>query len=107
SRARRIARTSWTRVSASPASAMQPTSPARRASIGYRNLQRRADGRRVHIQEAVMAQYSAEVIWERGDAVFTDNRYSRAHRWHFDGGLEVPASSSPQSVPLPLSDAAA
>jgi organic hydroperoxide reductase OsmC/OhrA len=51
-----------------------------------------------------MAQYSAEVIWERGDAVFTDNRYSRRHRWHFDGGLEVPGSSSPHSVPLPMSD---
>jgi len=54
-----------------------------------------------------MTQYTAEVIWERGDAVFTDNRYSRAHRWRFDGGLEVPASSAPQSVPVPLSDAAA
>jgi organic hydroperoxide reductase OsmC/OhrA len=54
-----------------------------------------------------MATYSAEVIWERGDAVFTDNRYSRRHRWRFDGGLEVPGSSSPHSVPLPLSDAAA
>jgi len=54
-----------------------------------------------------MAQYTAEVIWERGDAAFTDNRYSRAHRWRFDGGLEVPASSAPQSVPVPMSDAAA
>ncbi|HEY1724448.1 MAG TPA: OsmC family protein [Steroidobacteraceae bacterium] len=51
-----------------------------------------------------MAQYSAEVIWERGDAAFTDNRYSRRHRWRFDGGLEVPGSSSPHSVPVPLSD---
>ncbi|MFI4868238.1 MAG: OsmC family protein [Steroidobacterales bacterium] len=54
-----------------------------------------------------MAQYSADVIWERGDAVFTDNRYSRRHRWRFDGGLEVPGSSSPHSVPVPLSDPAA
>jgi organic hydroperoxide reductase OsmC/OhrA len=51
-----------------------------------------------------MAQYAAEVIWERGDAVFTDNRYSRRHLLRFDGGLEVPASSSPHSVPVPLSD---
>jgi organic hydroperoxide reductase OsmC/OhrA len=49
-------------------------------------------------------QYSAEIIWERGDAVFNDNRYSRRHRWRFDGGLEVPASSAPQSVPVPMSD---
>jgi organic hydroperoxide reductase OsmC/OhrA len=54
-----------------------------------------------------MAQYSAEVIWERGDAVFTDNRYSRKHLWRFDGGLEVAGSSSPNSVPVPMSDAAA
>ena len=54
-----------------------------------------------------MAQYSAEVIWERGDAVFIDNRYPRRHRWRFDGGLEVPGSSSPQSVPVPLSDPSA
>jgi organic hydroperoxide reductase OsmC/OhrA len=54
-----------------------------------------------------MPEYSAEVIWQRGEAVFTDNRYSRAHLWRFDGGLEIPASSSPHSVPLPLSDAAA
>jgi organic hydroperoxide reductase OsmC/OhrA len=52
-----------------------------------------------------MAQYSAEIIWDRGDAVFTDNRYPRKHRWRFDGGVEVPGSSSPHSVPLPLSDA--
>ena len=49
-----------------------------------------------------MAQYSAEVVWERGDAVFTDNRYSRRHRWRFDGGLEVAGSSSPNSVPVPI-----
>ena len=53
-----------------------------------------------------MSEYKATVVWERGDAVFTDNRYSRGHRWQFDG-LEVPASSSPSVVPLPLSVAAA
>jgi organic hydroperoxide reductase OsmC/OhrA len=51
-----------------------------------------------------MATYSAEVIWERGEAVFTDNRYSRRHCLRFDGGAEVPGSSSPHSVPLPMSD---
>ena len=54
-----------------------------------------------------MSEYSAEVLWERGDAAFTDNRYSRAHRWRFDGGAEVAGSSSPHSVPLPWSDASA
>jgi len=54
-----------------------------------------------------MATYTATVAWERGAATFTDNRYPRAHRWSFDGGLVVPASSSPQVVPVPLSDPAA
>jgi len=52
-------------------------------------------------------QYLAEIIWERGDAVFSDNRYSRRHLWRFDGGLDVPASSAPQSVPVPMSDPSA
>src|SRR6266481_2687869 len=54
-----------------------------------------------------MSTYTAIIRWERGDQPFTDNRYSRAHRWLFDGGVEVPASSSPHVVPLPLSVAAA
>jgi organic hydroperoxide reductase OsmC/OhrA len=47
--------------------------------------------------------YDVQIRWARGDAVFTDNRYSRAHTWHFDGGIEVPASSSPHVVRVPLS----
>lgn len=39
--------------------------------------------------------------------MFTDNRYSRGHLWRFDGGVEVPASSSPHVVPVPLSVEAA
>lgn len=54
-----------------------------------------------------MGRYTAEVFWERGEEPFVDNRYSRRHRWRFDGGSEVIGSSSPQLVPLPLSDAAA
>jgi organic hydroperoxide reductase OsmC/OhrA len=54
-----------------------------------------------------MSEYKAVVEWSRGGAAFTDNRYSRGHRWLFDGGVEVPASSSPTVVPLPLSVAAA
>jgi organic hydroperoxide reductase OsmC/OhrA len=50
-------------------------------------------------------EYRADVIWTREGAVFTDNRYSRGHVWRFDGGVEVPASSSPLSVKLPLSRA--
>lgn len=54
-----------------------------------------------------MAEYKSVVNWSRDGAVFTDNRYSRGHRWLFDGGVEVPASASPQVVPAPLSVAAA
>jgi organic hydroperoxide reductase OsmC/OhrA len=54
-----------------------------------------------------VAHHTASVIWERAEgAKFTDNRYSRAHRWQFDGGAVVPASSSPAVVPAPLSDPA-
>lgn len=52
--------------------------------------------------------YTATVAWTRpAGAKFTDNRYSRAHEWRFDGGTVVPASSSPLVVPPPLSNTAA
>jgi organic hydroperoxide reductase OsmC/OhrA len=54
-----------------------------------------------------MTDYTATVEWQRGDAAFTDKRYSRAHTWRFDGGAVVRGSSSPHSVPLPWSDAGA
>ena len=54
-----------------------------------------------------MSHYTAETLWERQDADFLDNRYSRRHLLRFDGGLEVPGSSSPSVVPLPMSDASA
>lgn len=52
-----------------------------------------------------MAEYKATIHWECGNQSFTENRYSRAHTWVFDGGVRVPASSSPDVVPLPYSDA--
>jgi organic hydroperoxide reductase OsmC/OhrA len=54
-----------------------------------------------------MQQFEAQIHWQRGSQAFSDNRYSRAHQWQFDGGLQVPCSSSPLSVPLPMSDAGA
>lgn len=48
--------------------------------------------------------YNATIRWERGEATFTDRRYSRAHVWVFDGGIEVPGSSSPLHVRVPLSE---
>ena len=51
-----------------------------------------------------MHEHTARVSWARRDAVFSDHRYSRAHIWRFDGGAEVPASSSPLVVREPMSD---
>jgi len=48
--------------------------------------------------------YTATVHWARAEEErFIDNRYHRAHEWTFDGGVTVPASSSPSVVPVPLS----
>lgn len=54
-----------------------------------------------------MAECVATIAWQRDGATFTDNRYSRAHEWRFDGGAIVRASSSPHVVRVPLSDASA
>lgn len=54
-----------------------------------------------------MSEYFATVEWRRNGAVFSDNRYSRAHVWRFDGGATVPGSSSPHVVRPPYSDPAA
>lgn len=54
-----------------------------------------------------MKQFEAKLAWHRGAQPFTDQRYSRAHSWSFDGGLTLAASSSPLSVPVPMSDPAA
>lgn len=54
-----------------------------------------------------MSTYTATIVWQRDAHAFVDHRYSRRHSWQFDGGVSVPASSSPQIVPLPMSDAAA
>jgi organic hydroperoxide reductase OsmC/OhrA len=54
-----------------------------------------------------MATYTANIRWDRGEAAFVDNRYSRAHAWLFDGGVTVAASASPHVVPAPYSEASA
>ncbi|TEA78793.1 OsmC family protein [Allopusillimonas ginsengisoli] len=54
-----------------------------------------------------MAQHAAEVLWVRGEQDFLSNRYSRKHLLRFDGGIEVPGSSSPFVVPAPMSDPSA
>ena len=55
-----------------------------------------------------MSEYRAQIVWERApDEDFPSNRYSRRHKMRFDGGAVVAGSSSPHSVPLPMSDASA
>lgn len=52
--------------------------------------------------------YTATISWESESVeAFAANKYSRAHAWSFDGGITVPASSSPLSVRLPYSVEAA
>jgi len=51
-----------------------------------------------------MSEYNVQVVWNKGvDEQYSDSKYSRGHQWHFDGGITVAASSSPQVVPLPYS----
>ena len=50
-----------------------------------------------------MSEYVATVRWQRGTQSFTDDKYSRGHEWEFDGGITVPASASPDIVPVPMS----
>ena len=54
-----------------------------------------------------MGTYTADIVWSRGDQDFLSNRYSRRHVIRFDGGVELPGSSSPHVVPVPLSDPSA
>jgi organic hydroperoxide reductase OsmC/OhrA len=58
-------------------------------------------------ERPVAHEYRATLKWKRDGSTFTDQRYSRAHSWSFDGGVTVPASSSPLSVRLPYSVAQA
>ncbi|MBP1473577.1 OsmC family protein [Frateuria sp. MAH-13] len=54
-----------------------------------------------------MSKHTAELAWLREDQSFLDNRYSRRHMVRFDGGEQLPMSSSPAVVPVPLSDPSA
>ena len=53
-----------------------------------------------------MSTHIAQVSWQRDGSSFVDNKYNRAHRWSFDGGAVVRASSSPEVVRVPFSDPA-
>jgi organic hydroperoxide reductase OsmC/OhrA len=51
-----------------------------------------------------MSNYTAKISWKRGDGDFLKGKYSREHTMAFDGGVVVPASSSPSVVPEPYSN---
>ncbi|MEO6525101.1 MAG: OsmC family protein [Gemmatimonadaceae bacterium] len=53
-----------------------------------------------------MSDHRAHIRWRHDGGDFAKRQYSRAHSWLFDGGLTVPASSSPSNVPIPYSDPA-
>ncbi len=54
-----------------------------------------------------MSEYTAKLIWERGEQDFLRGRYSRVHQISFDGGLQIAGSASPQVIRAPWSDPAA
>ena len=55
-----------------------------------------------------MSTYTATVTWRsESPEIFATKKYSRGHTWTFDGGTEVPASSSPHAVRVPYSVEAA
>lgn len=51
-----------------------------------------------------MSTYTATITWKNDSPdTFVKNRYTRGHEGWFDGGVTVPASSSPHAVRLPYS----
>jgi organic hydroperoxide reductase OsmC/OhrA len=54
-----------------------------------------------------MSTYEATIEWHINEGEsFETRKYSRAHRWKFDGGADVPASASPAVVGTVYSDPA-
>lgn len=53
-----------------------------------------------------MSHHTSTISWKNSGPDFLKGHYSREHTWAFDGGLVVPASSSPQNVRLPFSNPA-
>ena len=55
-----------------------------------------------------MGTYTATIKWKNDSPdTFTKHKYTRGHTWSFDGGIDVPGSSSPHSVRVPYSIEAA
>jgi organic hydroperoxide reductase OsmC/OhrA len=53
-----------------------------------------------------MSEHKAKIQWAQTQGDFLKGTYSREHTWTFDGGVTVPASSSPAAVRVPFSNPA-
>ena len=53
-----------------------------------------------------MSEHKATIKWTQSQGDFLKGTYSREHTWTFDGGVTVPASSSPAAVRVPFSNPA-
>src|SRR5215831_5054701 len=53
-----------------------------------------------------MSEHKAIIKWTFIEGDFLKGTYSREHTWTFDGGMTVPASSSPSAVRVPFSNPA-
>jgi organic hydroperoxide reductase OsmC/OhrA len=53
-----------------------------------------------------MSEHKANILWTQSQGDFLKGTYSREHSWTFDGGMTVPASSSPAAVRIPFSNPA-
>jgi len=53
-----------------------------------------------------MSEHKATIKWAQSQGDFLKGTYSREHTWTFDGGMTVPASSSPHAVRVPFSNPA-
>lgn len=52
-------------------------------------------------------RHEATIEWRAGAGEpFLTRKYSRVHRWRFDGGAELLAAPSPDIVPVPMTDPA-
>lgn len=43
-----------------------------------------------------MSEHRSRIEWQRGDAAFDYESYSRNHSWEFENGLRVDASAAPE-----------
>jgi organic hydroperoxide reductase OsmC/OhrA len=53
-----------------------------------------------------MAEHKASIAWKLSGPSFRKGQFTREHTWTFDGGVTVPASSSPAALPAPWSNPA-